>query len=54
MIKIGIALFLILHGLVHLLYLGQSRCLFELQPDMEWPDDFARLPVLPFPDGHAC
>ena len=38
MIKIGIALFLILHGLVHLLYLGQSRRLFELQPGMEWPD----------------
>ena len=38
MIKIGIALVLILHGLVHLLYLGQSRRLFELQPGMIWPD----------------
>jgi hypothetical protein len=38
MVKIGFALFIILHGLVHLLYLGQSRRLFELQPGMEWPD----------------
>jgi hypothetical protein len=30
--------FLILHGLVHLLYFGQSRRLFELQPGMSWPD----------------
>jgi hypothetical protein len=38
MVKIGFALFIILHGLVHLLYLGQSRRLFEMQPGMEWPD----------------
>jgi len=30
--------FLILHGLVHLLYFGQSRRLFELQSGMVWPD----------------
>ncbi len=30
---------IILHGLVHLLYLGQSQRLFELQPGMVWPDD---------------
>jgi hypothetical protein len=30
--------FLILHGLVHLLYAGQSRRLFELRPGMQWPD----------------
>jgi hypothetical protein len=30
--------FLILHGLVHLLYLGQSARLFELRPGMTWPD----------------
>ena len=30
--------FLILHGLVHLLYAGQSRRLFELRPGMLWPD----------------
>ena len=29
---------LVLHGLVHLLYFGQSRRLFELQPEMVWPD----------------
>ena len=31
------ALFLILHGLVHLLYLGQSAGYFELQPGLRWP-----------------
>lgn len=38
MFKILFALFLVLHGLVHLLYLGQSRRIFELQPGMIWPD----------------
>jgi hypothetical protein len=33
-----IGIFLILHGLVHLLYFGQSRRLFELRPRMVWPD----------------
>ena len=32
-----LSLFLILHGLVHLLYLGQSRGAFALQPGMTWP-----------------
>ena len=39
-------IFIILHGLVHLLYFGQSQQLFRLHPDMEWPDDswaFSRL-----------
>ena len=31
-------IFLILHGLVHLLYTGQSQRLFELRPGMLWPD----------------
>jgi hypothetical protein len=31
-------LFLVLHGLAHLLYLGQSARLFELQSGMVWPD----------------
>jgi hypothetical protein len=30
--------FIILHGLVHLLYIGQSQRLFELRPGMVWPD----------------
>ena len=30
--------FFVLHGLVHLLYFGQSRRLFELQPGMVWPE----------------
>jgi hypothetical protein len=30
--------FVVLHGLVHLLYSGQSRRLFELRPGMVWPD----------------
>ena len=29
--------FILLHGLVHLLYYGQSRGLFELKPGMTWP-----------------
>ena len=38
MIRIISGIFLVLHGMVHLLYLGQSSRLFELQPDMKWPD----------------
>ena len=30
--------FVALHGLVHLLYLGQATRLFELQSGMRWPD----------------
>ncbi len=33
-----IGVFMVLHGLVHLLYFGQSGRLFELQPGMVWPD----------------
>lgn len=39
-------IFLVLHGLVHLFYFGHSRRLFELQPDIVWPDGawaFSRL-----------
>ena len=38
--------FIVLHGLVHLLYFGQSARYFELQPGMLWPDGswiFSRL-----------
>ncbi len=38
MAKIFFGIFLILHGLVHLLYAGQSWRLFELRPEMTWPD----------------
>ena len=38
MIRVIAGVFLVLHGLVHLLYLGQSARLFELQPGMVWPD----------------
>ena len=44
--SIVFGIFLILHGLVHLLYSGQSSRLFELQAGMVWPDGswvFARL-----------
>lgn len=30
--------FLVLHGLVHLLYMGQSARRFELRPGLTWPD----------------
>jgi len=39
-------IFLVLHGLVHLLYVGQSARYFELKPGMAWPDGswaFSRL-----------
>ena len=38
MLSIVFAVFVILHGLVHLLYFGQSAGYFELQPGMAWPD----------------
>ena len=46
MIRIIIGVFIVLHGLVHLLYSGQSWRLFELRPGMVWPDGswaFSRL-----------
>ena len=33
-----IGIVIVLHGLVHLLYFGQSRRRFELRPGMAWPD----------------
>jgi hypothetical protein len=30
--------FIVLHGIVHLLYFGQSARYFELKPGMVWPD----------------
>ncbi|MGD8597783.1 MAG: hypothetical protein PVJ26_12230 [Anaerolineae bacterium] len=38
MLRFVVGIFIVLHGLVHLLYFGQSRRLFELQPGMVWPD----------------
>jgi len=46
MLRFIIGVFIVLHGLVHLLYFGHSRRLFELQPEMAWPDGswvFSRL-----------
>jgi len=46
MITILTGIFFILHGLVHMLYFGQSAGYFELQPGMVWPDGswaFSRL-----------
>jgi len=46
MFRILFGVFFILHGLVHLLYLGQSSRYFELQSGMIWPDGswaFSRL-----------
>jgi len=46
MIRIIFGVFIVLHGLVHLLYFGQSARYFELQPEMVWPDGswaFSRL-----------
>ena len=38
MLGIFFGIFIVLHGLVHLLYFGQSARYFELQPGMLWPD----------------
>ena len=38
MIRVIAGVLLLLHGLVHLLYFGQSARLFELKPGMIWPD----------------
>lgn len=38
MIRILLGVFFVLHGLVHMLYFGQSARYFELQPGMAWPD----------------
>jgi uncharacterized membrane protein YphA (DoxX/SURF4 family) len=46
MLRFIVAAFIVLHGLVHLLYFAQSRRVFELQPGMAWPDGswaFSRL-----------
>lgn len=46
MLRIILGVFVVLHGLVHLLYFGQSWRLFALQPGMVWPDGswaFSRL-----------
>lgn len=37
--RLFIGILIILHGLIHLLYFGQSMRFFELQPKMVWPDD---------------
>jgi menaquinone-dependent protoporphyrinogen oxidase len=38
MIRIAVGIFFLLHGLVHMLYFGQSARFFELQPGLAWPD----------------
>jgi hypothetical protein len=38
LIRLLAGAFIVLHGLVHLLYFSQSRRLFTLQPGMVWPD----------------
>jgi len=36
--NIIVGIVMVLHGLVHLLYAGQSRRAFQLVPGMSWPD----------------
>ena len=38
MLKLITGIFIVLHGLVHLLYFGHSRRFFEIQPGLLWPD----------------
>ena len=47
MLRFILGAFIVLHGLVHLLYFGQSSRRFELQPGLLWPDGswaFSSLP----------
>jgi hypothetical protein len=37
-VRLIVGVFILLHGLVHLLSSGHSRRLYELRPDMAWPD----------------
>ena len=39
MLKYVVGVFLILHGLIYLLYLAHSRKLFELVPGLAWPEN---------------
>lgn len=38
MLRFILGVFIVLHGLVHLLYFGQSWRFFELQAGLVWPD----------------
>jgi hypothetical protein len=38
LVRILLGVFTVLHGLVHMLYVGQSRRRFQLGPDMVWPE----------------
>ena len=38
MLRFVVGVFFVLHGLVHLLYVGHSWRLYELQPGMTWPE----------------
>jgi hypothetical protein len=46
LLRFIVGLFIVLHGLVHLLYAAHSRGLFELRTDLRWPEGswaFSRL-----------
>ena len=38
MLQFIFGVFMVLHGLVHVLYMGQSARRFELRPGLVWPD----------------
>ncbi len=38
LLRVALGVFVLLHGLVHLLYVGQSLRAFEMKPGMTWPD----------------
>jgi len=38
-LQYAFGVFIILHGLVWLLYMGQSQRIFELKPGMVWPEN---------------
>ena len=46
MLGLLFSIFLVLHGLVHVLYFGQSARYFELESGMSWPDGAWAFPKL--------
>jgi hypothetical protein len=38
LLRFIVSVFIVLHGLVHLLYFAHSRRLVELRPEMVWPE----------------
>jgi hypothetical protein len=49
--RVIFGIFIVLHGLVHLLYAGHSQRLFKLVPGMTWPDESWAFSGMPGENG---